>query len=62
MNSLKYQRSTTFGCKGIEVRKSEFVAKTQFLCRIKHRWKLIFQKVVAHLDVLQKRIQRVYTV
>jgi len=37
MNSLKYQRSTTFGCKDIEIRKSEFVVKTQFLCRIKHR-------------------------
>jgi len=24
---LKYQRSTTFGCKDIEVRKSEFVSK-----------------------------------
>jgi len=29
---LKYQRSTTFGCKDIIVRESEFVAKTQFLC------------------------------
>ena len=28
---MKYQRSTTFGCKEIEVRKSESVAKTQFL-------------------------------
>ena len=33
MNSLKYQRSTTFGCKDIEIRKSEFVVKTQFLCK-----------------------------
>ena len=32
MNSLKYQSSTKFGCKDIEVRKSEFVATTQFLC------------------------------
>ena len=29
---MKYQRSTTFGCKDIIVRESEFVAKTQFLC------------------------------
>ena len=27
---LKYQRSTTLGCKDIEIRKSEFVAKSQF--------------------------------
>ena len=30
-HSLKYQRYTTFGCKDIEIRKFEFVAKTQFL-------------------------------
>ena len=29
--SLKYQRSTTFGCKEIGIRIAEFVAKTQFL-------------------------------
>ena len=29
---MKYKRSTTFGCKDIIVRESEFVAKTQFLC------------------------------
>ena len=28
---MKYQRSTIFCCKDIEVRKSEFVAKIQFL-------------------------------
>ena len=28
---MKYQRSTKLGCKDIEVRKSEFVAKNQFL-------------------------------
>ena len=28
---MKYQRFTTFGCKDIEVRKSEFVTKTKFL-------------------------------
>ena len=29
---MKYLRSTTFGFKDIVIRKSEFVAKTQFLC------------------------------
>ena len=29
--SLKYQRFTPSGCKDIEVRKCDFVAKTQFL-------------------------------
>jgi len=28
----KYQRYTTLGCNNIEIRKSKFVAKTQFLC------------------------------
>ena len=32
IHSLKYLRSTTFGSKVIVIRKSEFVAKTQFLC------------------------------
>ena len=32
IHSLKYLRSATFGCKDIVIRKSEFVAKTQFLC------------------------------
>ena len=31
IHSLKYLRSTTFGSKDIVIRKSEFVAKTQFL-------------------------------
>ena len=30
--SLKYQRFTTKGSKDIEIRKSEFVARTQLLC------------------------------
>ena len=30
-NSSKYQRSMTLGCKDKGIRKSEFVAKTQFL-------------------------------
>ena len=31
IQSLKYLRSTTLGCKDIGIRKSEFVPKTQFL-------------------------------
>jgi len=31
IHSLKYLRYATFGCKVIVIRKSEFVAKTQFL-------------------------------
>ena len=31
IHSLKNQKSTTLGCNDIEIRKSEFVAKTQFL-------------------------------
>ena len=33
IHSLKYLRSSTLGCNDIEIRKSEFVAKTQFLCK-----------------------------
>ena len=32
INSLKYQRSTTLGYKNKEIRKLEFVAKSQLLC------------------------------
>ena len=38
--SLKYQGSTTLGCKDIGIRKSEFVAKTQFLCWSRIAWEL----------------------
>ena len=31
IHSLKYLKSTTLGCKDIGIRKSEFVAKTQFI-------------------------------
>jgi len=34
---LKYLRSATFDSKDIVIRKSEFVAKTQFLCWRKSR-------------------------
>ena len=30
IHSLKYQRFTTFGCKDIEIRKSEFATKSYF--------------------------------
>ena len=39
--SLKYQRFTTLGSKDIGIRKSEFVAKTQFLLNEKTRISLI---------------------
>jgi len=34
---LKYLRSATFGSKDIVIRKSEFVAKTQFLYKKKEK-------------------------
>ena len=34
--SLKYLRSKTLGCKDKGIRKSEFVTKTQFLCKVNH--------------------------
>ena len=34
VHSLKYLRVTKMGCKDMRNRKSEFVTKTQFLCRI----------------------------
>ena len=34
INSLKYLRSTTLGYKDIEIKKSEFVAKTQLIWKI----------------------------
>ena len=33
LSLLKYQSSTTLGCKDIGIKKSEFVANTQFLCQ-----------------------------
>ena len=47
--SLKYQRSTTMGCKYIGIRKSEFVVKTQFL------WLKVIQKVSALHILICKR-------
>ena len=40
--SLKYQKCTLLGCKDIEIRKFEFVTKTQFLCYIVALLVLIF--------------------
>ena len=31
---MKYLRTTTFGCRDIGIRKSEFVSKTHFLCKM----------------------------
>jgi len=35
--SFKYQRFTTLGSRAIGIINSEFVAKTQFLCKLKNR-------------------------
>ena len=39
IHNLKYLRSTTLGSKDIVIRKSEFVAKTQFLYKSLEVWK-----------------------
>ena len=40
--SLKYQRFATLGYKDIGIIKSEFVAKTQFLCLAESFWVVVF--------------------
>ena len=48
--SLKYQRFTPSGGKIIGIKKSEFVTKTQFLCRLHYltdRFEPNFQVLVA---------------
>ena len=35
IHSLKYLKSTTFGCRDIGIRKSEFVSMTQLLCHLR---------------------------
>ena len=42
IHSLKYLRSATFGSKDIEIRKSKFVAKTQFLLTFVYLFKCVF--------------------
>jgi len=37
MHSFKYLRFTTLGSKDIGIRKSEFEAKTQFLCKARFK-------------------------
>ena len=51
IHSLKYLRFTRLGCKDIRIRKSEFMAKNQFLseCYVL-RWKLLC------VDKIQKKI------
>ena len=46
IHSLKYLRSTTFGFKEIGFKKSEFVAKTQFLFTVRLRNKIIVSQIV----------------
>ena len=40
IQSLKYLRSKTLSCKDIEIRKFEFVVKTEFLCTLIEIWTL----------------------
>ena len=52
---MKYLRSTTLGCKDIGIKKSEFVAKTQYLSQenINFHLKLSFQAGVQQdIDML----------
>ena len=42
--SMKYQRFTTLGSKDIGIRKSEFVAKTKFLClNFENPWMFFYE-------------------
>ena len=61
--SLKYQRSTSSGCKDIGITKIEFVTKTQFLCRTFDqkpfefdRNGFIFMKIVRTWHILIKDV------
>ena len=54
---MKYQRSTTFCCKEIEARKSEFVTKTQFLY-----WEILQWKNVLLEGLQWKNVLRNFTV
>jgi len=51
MYSLKYQRSTTSGCRDIGNRQFEFVTKTQFLCNF-HLQKLLEHRSQIQLSIL----------
>ena len=44
IHSLKYLRSTKFGSKDIVIRKTEFVAKTQFFLEVIKAIRLVFLK------------------
>ena len=46
IHSLKYLKFTTFGSKDIVIRKSEFVAKTQFLWNPKVLKNMNFQRIL----------------
>ena len=58
IHSLKYLRSATFGSKDIVIRKSEFVAKTQFLLRhtMCDNWKLTFMSMSMETNVFQEDV------
>ena len=45
IHSLKYLRYATFGSKDVMIRKSEFVAKTQFLSLCKAQIVIFFSKI-----------------
>ena len=51
--SLKYQRSTSSGCKDIGITKIEFVTKTQFLCINVQDWVVytnpLFKNFLKHM-------------
>ena len=51
-NSLKYLKFTTFGSKDIVIRKSEFVAKTQFLWNPKVLKNINFQSILVFFQKL----------
>ena len=49
IHNLKYVRSKTLGCNHIDILKSEFVAKTQFLFYISFPIYLLFKGVLTYL-------------
>jgi len=56
---LKYLRSATFGFKDIVIRKSEFVAMTQFLCTFKKRAGrgMVLAELLPKIQILETKIQ-----
>ena len=54
--SLKYLRSTPWDCKDIEIRKSKFVAKTQFFCEWRNPLYLDCVKAFDFREILSKSL------